>query len=83
MCEAVDIALVYGVRGVLMTLAGKQVLADKKLLFDDLIKYVYYSFIAYTVTLSLFRLSKYLVVISSIDTRSMVIHKLKRTVLGQ
>ena len=41
MCEAVDIALVYGVRGVLMTLAGKQVLADKKLLFDDLIKYVY------------------------------------------
>ena len=39
--EAVDIALVYSVRSILVTLAGKQVLADKKLLFDDLIKYVY------------------------------------------
>lgn len=40
-CKAVDVALVYGVRGILVTLASKQVLADKKLLFDDLIKYVY------------------------------------------
>ena len=41
MSEAVDIALIYGVRSILVALAGKQVLADKKLLFDDLIKYVY------------------------------------------
>ena len=40
-CKAVDVALVYGIRGILVTLASKQVLADKKLLFDDLIKYVY------------------------------------------